>query len=357
MKLRSTARSAALAAAVLLTVTACGANTSEPAAETAPSTGPASAEAAEISGEITVYNAQHESMTQAWVDEFTEQTGVEVTLRQGSDTEMSNQILQEGERSPADVFITENSPAMTQVENAGLFSDLTEETQQNVPEEYRPSTNKWAGVAARSTLFVYNPEKVPEAELPESIMDLADPEWSGRWGAAAGGADFQAIVSAMLDVEGEEATAAWLSAMKDGAKIYPKNGAAMKAVNSGEVDAAVIYHYYYTADQAGTGENSNNVSPYYFKGEDAGAFVSISGAGVLESSDNQAAANAFLEFITSKEGQETLGSGSDYEYPVSADVTPREGLVPLEELEAPAIDPADLNGEKVVELMTSAGLL
>lgn len=356
MKLRSTsARSAALAAALLLTTTACGASTTEPAANTAESTDPASE--AEIGGEITVYNAQHESMTQAWVDEFTEQTGVKVTLRQGSDTEMSNQILQEGERSPADVFITENSPAMTQVENAGLFSDLTEETQENVPEEYRPSTNKWAGVAARSTLFVYNPEEVSEAELPESIMDLSDPEWSGRWGAAVGGADFQAIVSAMLDVEGEEATSEWLSAVKDGAKIYPKNGAAMKAVNSGEVDAAVIYHYYYTADQAGTGENSNNVSPYYFKGGDAGAFVSVSGAGVLESSDNQAAANAFLEFITSKEGQETLSAGSDYEYPVSAEVEPREGLVPLEELEAPAIDPADLNDEKVVELMTSAGLL
>jgi iron(III) transport system substrate-binding protein len=188
-------------------------------------------------------------------------------------------------------------------------------------------------------------------------MDLADPKWAGRWGAAAAGADFQAIVSAMLQLKGEEATAQWLGAMKDGAKIYPKNGAAMKAVNAGEVDAAVIYHYYYAADQANTGENSDNIEPLYFKGEDPGAFVSISGAGILKSTDNQEEANAFLEFITSKEGQETLSTGTDFEYPVSAEVTPREGLVPLEELEAPAVDPAALNGEKVVELMTDAGLL
>jgi iron(III) transport system substrate-binding protein len=340
---------AALTAALLLALTACGSGAaSEPAAEESSSS---------PKNELTVYNAQHESMTQAWVDEFTEKTGIEVTLRQGSDTEMSNQILQEGEKSPADIFITENSPAMTQVENAGLFADVPEGVQQNVPEQYRPSTNKWTGVAARSTLFVYNPEKVPEAELPASMMDLADPKWAGRWGAAAAGADFQAIVSAMLQLKGEEATAQWLGAMKDGAKIYPKNGAAMKAVNAGEVDAAVIYHYYYAADQANTGENSDNIEPLYFKGEDPGAFVSISGAGILKSTDNQEEANAFLEFITSKEGQETLSTGTDFEYPVSAEVTPREGLVPLEELEAPAVDPAALNGEKVVELMTDAGLL
>ncbi|WP_159617177.1 iron ABC transporter substrate-binding protein [Arthrobacter zhaoguopingii] len=339
---------AALTAALLLALTACGSGAaSEPAAE----------EGSDSAAELTVYNAQHESMTQAWVDEFTEETGIEVTVRQGSDTEMSNQILQEGEKSPADVFITENSPAMTQVENAGLFADIPAAVQENVPEEYRPTTGKWTGVAARSTLFVYNPDKISEADLPTSIMDLSDPKWAGRWGAAAGGADFQAIVSAMLELEGEEATAEWLAAMKDGAKIYPKNGAAMKAVNAGEVDAAVIYHYYYTADQAGTGENSSDLEPYYFKGSDAGAFVSISGAGVLKSSDNQDAANQFLEFITSKEGQETLSTGSDFEYPVSAEVTPREGLVPLAELEAPVVDPAKLNGEKVVELMTDAGLL
>jgi iron(III) transport system substrate-binding protein len=339
---------AALTAALLLALTACGSGAaSEPTA----------GEGSDSAAELTVYNAQHESMTQAWVDEFTKETGIEVTVRQGSDTEMSNQILQEGEKSPADVFITENSPAMTQVENAGLFADIPAAVQENVPAEYRPTTGKWTGVAARSTLFVYNPEKISEADLPTSIMDLADPKWAGRWGAAAGGADFQAIVSAMLELEGEEATAEWLAAMKDGAKIYPKNGAAMKAVNAGEVDAAVIYHYYYTADQAGTGENSSDLEPYYFKGSDAGAFVSISGAGVLKSSDNQDAANQFLEFITSKEGQETLSTGSDYEYPVSAEVTPREGLVPLAELEAPTVDPAKLNGEKVVELMTDAGLL
>src|SRR6478735_11876739 len=65
------------------------------------------------SGTLTVYNAQHESLTKEWVDAFTKQTGIKVTVRNADDTEMSNQIVQEAAASPADVFLTENSPAMT----------------------------------------------------------------------------------------------------------------------------------------------------------------------------------------------------------------------------------------------------
>jgi len=73
---------------------------------------------------IVVYNAQHANLTQAWADGFTKETGIKVTLRQGSDTLLGNQIIQEGSASPADVFVTENSPAMTLVDAAGLFAPL-----------------------------------------------------------------------------------------------------------------------------------------------------------------------------------------------------------------------------------------
>ena len=354
MKIPHRASLMALAAVAALGLAAC-AGSPEPAASTSPD--PTASGSPTAAGNITVYNAQHETMTQGWIDEFTAQTGITVTVRQGSDTEMSNQIIAEGANSPADVVITENSPAMTQVENAGLFTDISDTVKEQVPEQYRPSTGKWAGVAARSTVLVYNKDKLAEADLPKSIMDLQDPAWSGRWGAAAAGADFQAIVSAMLELKGEEATAAWLEGLKEGAKIYPRNGAAMQAVNAGEVDAAVIYHYYYFGDQAKTGENSNNVGLHYFRNQDPGAFLSISGAGVLESSDNKEDAMRFLEFITSMAGQETLNSGSDWEYAIDGGVSPREGLEPIEDLEPPVIDPSQLNGPKVVELMTAAGIL
>lgn len=306
---------------------------------------------------ITVYNAQHESLTQAWVDAFTKETGIKVTLRNGDDSELSNQIIQEGSKSPADVFLTENSPAMTQIENAGLFTDITSKIKDQVPAQYRPSTNKWTGIAARSTVFAYNKDKLTEAQLPKSIMDLADPAWKDRWAASPSGADFQAIVSAMLELKGQDATLSWLKSMKENSKAYKGNSTAMKAVNAGEVDGAIIYHYYWFGDQAKTGENSKNVALEYFKNEDPGAFVSVSGGGVLASSKHQTSAEKFLEFITGKAGQTILQTGTSFEYPVASDVAPNDKLTPLKELQAPKVDAAKLNSQKVTDLMTQAGLL
>jgi len=351
MKIRNSALAGiALAATAALGLTACGGGTPAGDSSSAASNGAAS-------GEITVYNAQHESLTKEWVDAFTAETGIKVTLRQGDDTEMSNQIIQEGQASPADVFLTENSPAMTQVENAGLFADVNKDTLAQVPAEFSPSTGKWTGIAARSTVLVYNKTKVTEDQLPKSMLDLANPEWKGRWAASPTGADFQAIVSALLELKGESATADWLKAMKDNSKAYKGNSTAMKAVNAGEVDAALIYHYYYYGDQAKTGENSNNVTPYYFKNEDPGAFLSVSGGGVLKSSKNAAAAQAFLKFITGKKGQEVLKNGTSFEYAIGSDVPANDKLVPIKDLQAPKVDAAKLNSQKVSDLMTQAGLL
>ena len=182
---------------------------------------------------IVVYNAQHEELTQEWADGFTKETGIKVTLRNGSDTELGNQILQEGAASPADVFLTENSPAMVLVDGAGLFEPLGKDITDLVAEGYRPVSGNWTGIAARSTVFAYNPDKISEDKLPKSIMDLADPSWQGRWAASPSGADFQAIIAAMLELKGEAATSAWLKAEKANSIAYRGNTAAMKGVDNG----------------------------------------------------------------------------------------------------------------------------
>ena len=341
-------RTVALAATLLVTLTtAVAAQDASPTPE--PSAGAA--------GSIVVYNAQHESLTQAWADAFTAQTGITVVLRNGSDTELGNQLVAEGAASPADVFLTENSPAMALVEKAGLFVPVDQTTLAQVPEQYRPSTGLWTGIAARATVFVHNTTLLPEDQLPASLLDLADPAWQGRWAASPTGADFQAIVSAVLALKGEEATKAWLDGMKANFVPYQGNRSVMAAVNAGEVPGGVIYHYYYFGDQANTGENSGDVALHYFRGEDPGAFVSISGGGVLGSSQNPEAAQAFLAFITGVPGQSILQNGDSFEYAIASGVKPNVALEPLADLEAPIIDPSTLDSTKTVELMTEAGIL
>ncbi|GAA4052302.1 iron ABC transporter substrate-binding protein [Arthrobacter methylotrophus] len=342
-----TATAFAAATATLLALSACS----------GASTGTASGSSAAGGDSIVVYNAQHENLTGAWVDAFTKETGIKVTLRNGDDLEMSNQLSEEGKNTPADVFLTENSPAMVRIAGAGLLAPVDQATLNQVPAQYRPSTGDWTGIAARSTVLAYNKNKLTPEQLPKSLMDLADPSWKGRIGASTGGADFQAIVSAMLELKGEDATKKWLEAAKSNFKSYKDDTPVLAAVNSGEVDAGVLYHYYSFVDQAQTGENSKNVDLHYFKNQDPGAFVSVSGGAVLASSKKQAQAQQFLKFITGKEGQQVLQTGNSFEYTVGSDVPANSKLVPLKDLQAPSMDPAKLNSEKVTELMTEVGLL
>ncbi|GAB3571453.1 iron ABC transporter substrate-binding protein [Arthrobacter alkaliphilus] len=335
----------AAATATLLALSAC-------------SGAPSGTSTAGASGDgIVVYNAQHENLTGAWVEAFTKETGIKVTLRNGDDLEMSNQLSEEGKNSPADVFLTENSPAMVRIASAGLLAPVDQATLSQVPAQYRPSTGDWTGIAARSTVLAYNKNKLSEGQAPKSLMDLADPSWKGRIGASTGGADFQAIVSAMLALKGEDATQKWLEAAKTNFKSYKDDTPVLAGVNAGEVDAGILYHYYSFVDQAQTGENSKNVGLHYFKNQDPGAFVSVSGGAVLASSKKQAQAQQFLKFITGKTGQQVLQNGDSFEYTVGSDVPANSKLVPLKDLQAPSVDPAKLNSEKVTELMTKVGLL
>src|SRR4029453_12686700 len=111
------------------------------------------------SDELLIYNAQHESLTKEWIDAFTKETGIKVTYRQGGDFELGNQLVAEGDKTPADVFLTENSPAMSLVESKGLLAKLPASTLKKIPAEYRPKSGAWTGWAGRSTVLIYNTDK------------------------------------------------------------------------------------------------------------------------------------------------------------------------------------------------------
>ena len=308
-------------------------------------------------GSLQVYSAQHENLTKAWAEAFTASTGIKVQIRKGSDSSMGHQIVAEGSGSPADVFLTENSPAMTLVERNKLLAPLEESTRSQVPANLTPSSKAWTSIAARSTVLVYNPAKLPKADLPKSLMDLADPEWKDRWGCAPGGADFQAIVAGMLAGQGEQKTTEWLGGLKDNARALQNNIATMKSVNAGEIPCGVIYHYYWYRDQAGTKEGSGNTQLHYFRNQDPGAFVSLSGGAVLAGSKKPAEARKFLAYITSKAGQKVLVDSQSMEYAVGTGVASAPALPPLNTLQAPPVDPFTLNSDAVTRLMTDAGIL
>ncbi len=309
------------------------------------------------SPDLVIYNAQHEQLLDEIVPLFEEESGLSVELRSGKDLEMANQIVAEGTDSPADVFLTENSPAMSIVDNAGLFAELPEAATATIPEQYVPSDRAWTGFLARSTVAMYNTDSMTDADMPASILDFAKPEWKGRVAFSPTGADFQAIVSAVLALEGEDATRAWLRGLKDNGVIVQNNLVVMQSVDSGEVDAGIAYHYYWYRDRAENGSDSDSSALHFFGNQDPGAFLSISGAGILASSEHQEAAEEFITWLTGTDAQQAMAESYALEYPLNPDADLNPEVKPFDELEPPQVDVSSLNGPQVTDLMTGAGLL
>jgi len=327
-------------------------------AAASPSAAAVAAPRLNTSAKLTLYNAQHENLIKGIVEGFTKETGVQVEVRSGKDFDLANQIVQEGARSPADAFITENSPAMQVVAAKGLFAPIDKAILAQVPARFSPTTGDWMGVAGRSTVFVYNPQLLATSALPQSIMDLSGSAWKDTFGIAASGADFQAVVSAVVALKGNDAGLAWLKGLKANAKIYTGNGAILRAVNAGEIPGGISYHYYWYQDRVDSGANSKNTELHFFQNKDAGGFFSISGLGALKSSKNPNEAQALLRYMTGKAGQQVLANGTfSLEYTLNPEVTNNSRLKPFSELSIPEVDIARLNGAQVIDLMQQAGLL
>jgi len=306
---------------------------------------------------LTLYNAQHENLATAMVNGFTKETGIKVAIRSGKDFDLANQIVQEGNSSPADVFITENSPAMQVVAAKGLFAPVDKTTLAQVPARFSPTTGDWVGVAMRATVLVYNPKMLDTGALPSSLLDIATPVWKDRVGIAPSGADFQAIASAVLAIKGNDMAAMWLKGLKANAKVYSGNGAILKAVNAGQIPAGIIYHYYWYQDRAESGANSGNTELSFFANKDPGGFVSVSGLGTLRSSKYPKESQLLLQYMTGASGQRILAESTALEYTVNPAVPPNAKLKPINELSIPDVDVATLNGPQVVGLMQQVGLI
>lgn len=309
---------------------------------------------------LTLYSGQHQETTQALARGFTEETGIPVRIEFGTDTQLTNQITTEGSASPADVFLAANSPALTQLSQEGLWAKTNESTLENIPSRYNSPEGNWAGVTGRSVVLTYNPSMVSENELPDSILDLSNSEWEGRV-AFSNESDFIAVATAVNLLEGESATREWLEGLESnlpGGEVYNGNTAVVNGINDGRVATGILYQYYLPRLAEEVGSENLNADQYYFPGQGPGSLLTVSGAGVLESSENPEMAQRFVSYMTSEDGQRAIVDSNSYEYPLDPEVqNPR--LRPLEELNPPDIDLTELGEQQdeTIELMREVGIL
>ncbi len=308
--------------------------------------------ALESKDSIVIYSGRDEEIVKPLIEIFEKESGIQVEVRYAGSAELAAQLLEEGANSPADVFFSQDAGALGAVAQAGLLTKLPQELLELVPTAYSSQEGLWVGVSGRVRVFNYNPNKV--MQLPNSVFDLADPSWKGRIAIAPTNASFQSFVTAMRVVEGDEKTLAWLEAMKENAVIFEKNSAILEAVESGQVDAGLINHYYWYALAKEQGEAKMNSRIAQFQSNDVGNLINAAGVGIVTDSD---AARKFVEFLLSQNGQSFFAEETR-EYPLVSGVETADQLIPLSDIPAPKIDLSDLSGlERTLELIRQAGLI
>jgi iron(III) transport system substrate-binding protein len=321
--------------------------------------GAASAGSSGTAQTITLYNGQHEQTTQALVAAFEKQTGITVTVRSDAEAVVTAQILQEGSRSPADVIYTENSPPLEKLAEHGLLAPVSASTLAVVPRRYDSPADDWVGVSARVTVLVYNTRDLSPAQLPASALDLARPKWKGRFGFAPSETDLQPVITSIARAHGQAAALDWLKGLKAnaGSNVYPDNETVMAKVNSGQVQIALINNYYWYRLRLQLGAAAMHSAVDHLAASDSGYVLDVSGAGVLASSRHQAAAQKFLAFLVSAEGQAIITHSDSYEYPLRPGIPAAVLLTPLSQL-SPAPDSiADLgDGLMPLSLLQQAQL-
>jgi len=323
--------------------------------------GTGAADASSSSNTLVLYNAQHEQTTSALVAAFTKQTGITVKVKNDDEDDITAQIEAEGSRSTADVVYTENSNWLQQLDDKGLLAKVNASTLAHVPTVDSAANGRWVGVSARVSVLIYNSAKVSPAELPTSVLDLADPQWKGRIEIAPSETDFWPLVSSVARTKGDAATVAWLEALKANAGAndnIPDNETVTSDVAKGVSELGVINHYYFYRYEEEVGKQNVHAAVATFAPRDPGYVEDISGAAILKSSSHQAAAQKFLAFITSTQGQEVLNHSDSWEYPINPAVGPPPGLPPLSHYQPTDFTPAELGtGLEAKTLLQQAGLL
>ena len=308
-------------------------------------------------GSLVVYSGRSEELVGPLFEQFEERSGVDVQVRYGDTAELAATILEEGENSPADLFFAQDPGALGALDAEDRLTGLPGGILNRVPANFRADDGNWVGTSGRARVVTYNTEELSESELPASIFDFAEPEWEGRIGWAPTNGSFQAFVTALRVLEGEDRARQWLEGVQaNDPSVYPDNLTAVSGVAAGEVDVAFVNHYYLFQVLEEQGDDLPAAN-YYLRGGDPGALVLAAGAGVLDSAANPGAAEDFVEFALSDEAQQYFADET-YEYPLVDGVEINEELPPLSDIQSPRVDLSnldDLGG--TLELLQDTGVL
>jgi iron(III) transport system substrate-binding protein len=307
--------------------------------------------------ELVIYSGRQEQLVGPLIEQFEQQTGIATSVRYGNTAQLAAQLLEEGEATPADVYFSQDGGALGALAQAGRLAPLAPNVLDAVPARYRAEDGTWVGTSGRARVLVYDPEQVPEQDVPDSIFELTEPRWRGKVGIAPSNASFESFVTAIRVLHGDQVARDWLAGMRaNDVQTFDNNVLILNAAEDGVVQLGLINHYYWYEQVAEEGLAAVPARLKFLPGGDPGALVNVAGVAVLRGSDHAEQANRFVEFLLGEQAQSYFAERTK-EYPVVAGVPAIADLPPLESLQSPRIDLSDLdNLEQTLRMIEDAGL-
>lgn len=268
---------------------------------------------------LVIYAGRSKSLVEPLVEKFQKDTGIRVQVRYAPTTQLALALVQEGDRSMADVFWAQDTGALELLSEKDLFIKLPTTITHQTIKDFRSDKQDWIATSARGRTLAYSPTRVAKSDLPASVMDLTDPKWKGRIGWAPANASFQAFVTAMRSEIGDDKTRDWLKGIAaNEPKAYPRNSPILDAIAAGEVDLGLLNHYYLVKVKSQKPDFAVEQTTFENKG-DLGNLLFVAGAGVLKSSKRQELAQQFLSYLLTDESQ-LFFTTDVYEYAVTPGV-------------------------------------
>jgi iron(III) transport system substrate-binding protein len=306
-------------------------------------------------GELVIYSGRSESLVDPLIKKFEEATGIDAKVNYAGTGALAATLLEEGDRSPADVFFAQDPGGLGSI--IDLVAPLSDDLIGRVPDWARSPDNLWVGVSGRARTVVYNTDKLSPEDLPDTLDGFTDPEWKGRIGWAPTNGSFQAMVTGMRLIWGEDRTRDWLEGIvANEPRVYAKNTPTVAATGAGEVEVGFVNHYYLHRFLAEEGEGFA-ARNYFLPGGGPGSAVLVTGVAILKSADNTTQAEQFLDYLLNAETQKYFAEET-YEYPLIDGVAHAELLPELADLKTPDIDVSDLGDLAVTQdLLREVGAL
>ncbi|GII92584.1 iron ABC transporter substrate-binding protein [Sinosporangium siamense] len=347
-----------IAAALLplaLTAAACGGQATQEA-QTTPAPGTSATPESFGENSLVIYSGRNENLIAPLIDKLKAATGVDVQVRYGDSAELAAQILEEGDRTRADLYFSQDAGALGALSKAGLLAPLPQPLLDRVPEKYRGADGTWVGVSGRARVIAYDPRQVKDA--PKSVFDLTDPKYKGKVGWAPTNASFQSFVTALREVSGEDKARKWLTDMKaNDTQTFAKNGDILNALDEGKISAGLINHYYWFEKVAEKGEAAVPSKLAFPQAGDPGSLVNVAGVAVLKASKRAEVAQKATDFLLAAEAQKYF-SDDTKEYPLIEGVPTAAGLPALDSIKGPDLDLGKLDSlDQTLTLLKEVGLV